>query len=728
MILDLWHDERLDDSERLGFTIPANDPKHYLLAVDHEVRWRGRRFYVTEIEDNRAEAATVTSVECNALWYRLADPTYVGSLDLAAVTTAAGLATILDGTGWTVGVQTTAAPELFSMEQQDATRLALVRAWARVTGTLVVFNTDEKTVELVTERGADRGVSFRYRRNLRRIRRRVRPPAATVLYPYGADGLTVAGLNGGSESIDDFSFYTAQGLTLDEARARFTRSRVWSDSTFIVDADLLAGAQLRLAELAAADVRYEMDVVDLSELTGITEAVSVGDTVRVVDEILGANLTTTVVRRRQYPLQPWRDEVELGTLPDVLATSARSSRPASSNDWQMFTGDNDGLYIIRNDATWTTGRIPLRFRNGGQAHYHLDFFATGRGAGTLVAQVYDATAAAVVHRSLSIPYTDGAEIHGTLQWADFDLAGGYDYRVRFSTVASGGPGVTKGVDIETEAARFFVLALGAVQETPPPGELSQAFAYTGAVQTFTVPDNVTEIHIEAKGASGGIDGGFSATSAPGGTVSARFPVTPGAVLDVYVGGQPIPNAAGGGWPDGGNGDTTTGDGGTGGGGSSRVIPTGGAIGSALIVAGAGGGQGDGFSSYLQAGGAAGFFQGLDAPSGLGAGGNCPGSGASIYAGGAGGIGTEDNGQAGTLGQGGRGGNMSSSFGFPPGGGGGGYYGGGGGGANLGAGAGTGGGGGGGSGYVRSDATEVLFSDASNTGHGAVVISWDDPDV
>lgn len=726
MILDLWHDERLDDSERLGFEIPADDPKAYLLAVDHEVRWRGRRFFVTELEDNRDGTEARTSVECNALWYRLADPTYVGSLDLAAVTPAAGLATILDGTGWSVGVQTTSSSDLFSFEQQDATRLALVRAWALVTGTLVVFNTDEQTVDLVTSRGADRGVSFRYRRNLRRIRRRVRPPAATVLYPYGADGLTVSGLNGGSESIEDFTYYTDQGLTLDEARARFTRSRVWSDSTFIVDADLLAAAELRLAELAAPDVRYEMDVIDLSELTGIAESVSIADTVRVVDEVLGANLTTTVVRRRQYPLQPWRDEVELGTLPDVLATSARSSRPSLSNDWQMFTGDNDGLYIIRNDATWTTGRIPLRFRNGGQAHYHLDFFATGRGAGTLVAQVYDATAAAVVHRSLSIPYTDGAEIHGTLQWADFDLAGGYDYRVRFSTVASGGPGVTKGVDIETEAARFFVLALGAVQETPPPGELSQAFAYTGAVQTFTVPDNVTEIHIEAKGASGAVDTVFAGTSAPGGTVSARFPVTPGSVLDVYVGGRPSAGTQGGGWPNGGSGDSVAGSNGTGGGGSSHVVATGGAIASALIVAGAGGGQGKGFSSFQQNGGAGGFFAASDAPTGP-SGGNCPGSGGTIYAGGAGGIGTENNGSPGTLGQGGNGGNMSSSFGFPPGGGGGGYYGGGGGGANLGAGAGTGGGGGGGSGYVRSDATDVLFSDGSNTGHGAVVISWDDPD-
>lgn len=728
MILNLWHDERLDDSERLGFEIPANDPKAYLLAVDHEVRWLGRRFFVTEIEDTRDGTEARTSVECNALWYRLADPTYVGSLDLSEVTTAAGLETILDGTGWTVGARTTSSSALFSLEQQDATRLALVRSWALVTGTLVVFNTDEQTVDLVTERGADRGVSFRYRRNLRRIRRRVRPPAATVLYPYGADGLTVAGLNGGSESIEDFSFYTDQGLTLEEARARFTRSRVWSDSTFIVDADLLAAAELRLAELAAADVRYEMDVIDLSELTGVAESVSIGDTVRVVDEVLGANLTTTVVRRRQYPLEPWRDEVELGTLPDLLASSARSSRPSLSNDWQMFTGDNQGIFILRNDAVWATGRIPLRFRNGGQAHYHLDFFATGRGDGVLTAEVFDQLAEATVHRTLSIPYTDGAEIHGSLQWADVDLVGAKDYRVRFTTAADGGPDVTKGVDIASADARFFILAIGAVQETPPPGELSESFAYTGAVQTFTVPDNVTEIHIEAKGASGGTCGTFEGTSAPGGTVSARFPVTPGAVLDVYVGGRPNTDEVAGGWPDGGNGDNTTGFGGTGGGGSSKVVPTGESIASALIVAGAGGGQGDGFSTFLQNGGAAGFFVAADAPTGGPYGGNCPGFGATQYAGGAGGTGTQDNGQAGTLGQGGNGGNMISAFGFPPGGGGGGYYGGGGGGANTGSGAGTGGGGGGGSGYVADTATELLFSDASNTGHGSVVISWDDPDV
>jgi hypothetical protein len=101
--------------------------------------------------------------------------------------------------------------------------------------------------------------------------------------------------------VEDFSFYTAQGMTLTEARARYTRSRVWSDASFVRDVDLLPAAEARLAELAAGVVTYELDVVDLTELTGISETVQVGDTVRVQDPDFVEDVRTTVVRTVRFP-------------------------------------------------------------------------------------------------------------------------------------------------------------------------------------------------------------------------------------------------------------------------------------------------------------------------------------------------------------------------------------------------------------------------------------------
>ena len=107
MILDLFHDERLDESERLVLTLPLDDPKSYLLdSPDRELEWGGRAFYVAEITDNRDGSQPTRTVEAFARWYRLGDSTYVGSFVLDNVTTRAGLEQILAGTGWTVSGST----------------------------------------------------------------------------------------------------------------------------------------------------------------------------------------------------------------------------------------------------------------------------------------------------------------------------------------------------------------------------------------------------------------------------------------------------------------------------------------------------------------------------------------------------------------------------------------------------------------------------------------------
>ena len=72
------------------------------------------------------------------------------------------------------------------------------------------------------------------------------------------------------------------------------------------------------------------------------------------------------------------------------------------------------------------------------------------------------------------------------------------------------------------------------------------FSYTGAMQTYTVPAGVTSIQIEAFGAQGG--GVFGGN---GGQAIAEVPVTPGATLEVYVGGQPLVQVGPGGFNGGG---------------------------------------------------------------------------------------------------------------------------------------------------------------------------------
>jgi len=715
-LIELYHDEKLDQSETLTFTLPTGSAKSYLVAEDHEIAWNGRSFFVAEIEENRDGERTTMSVECPALWNRLADPTYVGSLVLSAVTPAAGLATILAGTGWTAGPATTASSVLFSLEAQDLSRLALLRQWAKVTGRFLGFNTEERSVDLRDARGRDLGLGFRYRRNVRTVRRRRRPPEVTVLYPFGADGLSIAGVNAGLAYVENFTFYTSRGLTISEARAQFTRSKVWSDTSFVREADLLAAAQARLAELAAGSVSYEMKVIDLTELVGIAEPIQPGDVVRVQDPDFPTDVRATVVRLRRYPHEPRRNEVELSFLPNPLDDPfAGASRPSSSAEWRQFVGPTSATFVIRNDGLFTTNRIGLAFREGGRANFHLDLHALAVGNGTLEVEVLEAVSNVVAHRSLSVAYLGGQTVRAQLSWAAEELSGQYDYRVRVKPLGSGGPSPSLGVNLNKDVdflASFYVMAQGAVQQSPTLAN-SQRFDFTGVVQTFTVPDGVTELTATVAGARGnaGSSGVLRTPGGSGGVVTGTVGVTPGTIYDVIVGGVTS-------WPNAGGGDATpSGNNGGGGGGSSHFVAQGGTYDNAVILAGGGGGGGFRYAPLTGFGGMGGLFAG-------GAGDGAAG-GATQFAGGVAGLGT--GAAAGTANQGANAGDTTSGFAEPAGGGGGGLFGGGSGGAASGNGAGGGrGGGGGGSGRIAAAVVDLIIQDGANPDPGYVVFSWKTP--
>ncbi|NRA11937.1 MAG: hypothetical protein HRT57_08280, partial [Crocinitomicaceae bacterium] len=77
--------------------------------------------------------------------------------------------------------------------------------------------------------------------------------------------------------------------------------------------------------------------------------------------------------------------------------------------------------------------------------------------------------------------------------------------------------------------------------------LNSSTGQTGTIQTYIVPGGVTLIQIEAWGAQGGDQGGF--TGGLGAYISGEFAVTPGETIDILVGQRGITgsgSASGGG--------------------------------------------------------------------------------------------------------------------------------------------------------------------------------------
>jgi hypothetical protein len=273
-----------------------------------------------------------------------------------------------------------------------------------------------------------------------------------------------------------------------------------------------------------------------------------------------------------------------------------------------------------------------------------------------------------------------------------------------------------------------IAALGVATATlvpsPPPAQATkQTFASAGAEQIFTVPANVTSLHVVAVGGRGGAGADSGGAGGFGALVTSDVSVTPGQVLYIEVGGNgsdgcckegmgPGPGGVGG--FNGGGVGGTGGPGGGGGGGASDVrtmpLAAAGSLGSRLVVAAGGGGGGGPDSGGTGVGGAAGAKGGIGGSDTTQAGAGTP------TAGGAGGTNANFSnlaGQKGDLGVGGAGANVGP--GGAGGGGAGGVYGGGGGAAGQQPGGGGGGGGGGGaSGFASGVTNGSIVADSTGT--------------
>jgi hypothetical protein len=243
----------------------------------------------------------------------------------------------------------------------------------------------------------------------------------------------------------------------------------------------------------------------------------------------------------------------------------------------------------------------------------------------------------------------------------------------------------------------FLLALAAAAAwagaiAAPASATTENFAYTGASQTWVVPQGVTEATFDLLGAQGGADGGR------GGRATATIAVTPGQSVQVNVGGRGVadlsnPSGSAGGFNGGGYAWS-----GPSGGGATDIRFGGTDLADRMLIAGGGGGGGGGMTA-----GAGGGLNGRPAVSSLP--GSSPGAGGTQTEGGPG-FGFVGGGGSGSLGQGG-----SAIPATPGGAGGGGLYGGA---------AGAYAGGGGGSGFGPAGTT---FETGVREGDGAASVEY-----
>jgi len=189
---NVTQEQELQGVSTLEFDLPLTDPKAADVLVDKEIVWGGRRYYITQTEDVRDGNQTWKHVKCDEIWLvELGKRLYTQDIDWKGVSVYYGLNTLLQGTNWIIGQIEGDLNKQRWMKESKNNILFLIREWAHICGYEVEFDSMNRRVFFRTRIGRDNGAVFRYKKNLRSVKRTVEPPEATVLYMYGKGGLAL---------------------------------------------------------------------------------------------------------------------------------------------------------------------------------------------------------------------------------------------------------------------------------------------------------------------------------------------------------------------------------------------------------------------------------------------------------------------------------------------------------------------------------------------------------
>jgi len=342
-------EEKLNDVNILMFSIPCDDAKADIIKHDQEVTFENKRYIITQIVDSQGDGSGILEVTCELACIELLNATKQGEFVVDRKSAAEGLKQILHGTNWTIGLIEAEPSGVYSLKEANKTVLWLVRQWAKIIGCEIQWDSIKRTINMLKQVGSDKGAVFRFKKNLRAIKRTIKPPEATVLYAYGKNGLSIADFNNGKPYLEDYSWYVSQGISLTEAKQRYRKEYIWQDDRFLLTANLLEAAKKKLAELSQPSISYECSVIDLSSVTGLTEdKFFIGDIVRVYDSELNIDVKTRILRLKRYPQEPWRNEIELNTIiPGLQDAEEKSiaSDVAAAQPSMLYASNNQQLTL-----------------------------------------------------------------------------------------------------------------------------------------------------------------------------------------------------------------------------------------------------------------------------------------------------------------------------------------------------------------------------------------------
>lgn len=313
----------------LDLVLPRDDEKWAFIAESNYIKVDGQLFIIRTLEENRDPSGRLASnIQCEHIIFELLDD-YIAYEELINVSAQQVMDVFLAGTRFKADA--TRISGTYDFEVEDATPLVgMNQVIDHFKCEYVCANSPDPDgkflITLYPQIGNDDGVQFRYRKNVKSIRKRTDERGViTRLYVFGKDGLgieTAADNTAGTAYIDSVNL------------AAYARPKKGSISFGDIDDpdELYQAGVDYLATVDTPNVSYEIDILSLAELAdyGDIEAYGLGDTIRTIDEELEIDISARIMRDERYPYEPWRNRVMIANfrpgIEDVLSDLQEAKR------------------------------------------------------------------------------------------------------------------------------------------------------------------------------------------------------------------------------------------------------------------------------------------------------------------------------------------------------------------------------------------------------------------
>lgn len=277
--------------------------------------------YLYVIKEVNMESNTMYDVYCNPYYGSLAGKVMTNNVFTGSLTSI--MTQLLTNTDWKF-VEEQPISGIYSISLHNRTIMQAIKSIKGLFGIDIFYDTKKKEIHAWDKRGEYKSAFFLTTKNLSECKVQSNTyDLITRLYPIGKDSITIAAANNNSPFIEcnDYCEDTISGF--------------YVESSIESPLDLLNVAKLKLKEVSRPHTTYSI------KLTQFDTDLSVGDSIKIIDDIKGVQATLRINKIVYYPFHNDKSYIEVGdkivSFKDIYNSFEEAQEIVNGNFLNGFT-------------------------------------------------------------------------------------------------------------------------------------------------------------------------------------------------------------------------------------------------------------------------------------------------------------------------------------------------------------------------------------------------------